>query len=171
MPAKDNPKTEEQTHEALEAARGGSDMHRVLTTLDQVFSTFRTQLRDETPKPFDGAAKVAVDAFNDIVAGLKFKSLPSALKIAAIPISLTEIELTWTDDTVNADGYKVKRCQGQYCHDLVEVGQLSPSVRSFRDVNLSGNGTYNYQLVTFNSRGETPSNIVEVTTTANPHRT
>ncbi|MFZ0134392.1 MAG: fibronectin type III domain-containing protein [Desulfobacterales bacterium] len=162
MPAKDNPKTEGQTNEAPEAARG-SDMHGVLTTLDQVFSTFRTQLRDEAPKPFDGAAKIAVDAFNDIVAGLKFNSLPDALKIAARPISLTEIELTWTDDIVNADGYKIKRCQGQYCQDFIELGQLLPSARFFRDVNLSGNITYRYQLVAFNARGETPSNIVNVT--------
>jgi hypothetical protein len=170
MTAKDNPKTEERTLEAPEAARG-SDMHKVLSTLDHVFSTFRTQLQDEAPKPFDGAAKVAVDTFNDIVAGLKFKSLPSALKIAARPISLTEIELTWMDDTVNADGYKVKRCQGERCVDLVEIRQLSPTVRSFRDVNLSGNNTYRYQLITFNYRGETPSNILCVTTMANPPQT
>jgi hypothetical protein len=169
MPARDNPRTEEQTYEGPESARG-SDMQRLLTTLDQVFSTFKTQLRDEAPKPFDRAAKVAVDTFNDIVAGLKFKSLPTALKIAARPILPTEIELTWTDDTLNADGYRVKRCEGQYCEDLVEVIQLSANVPSFRDVNLAPNITYRYQLVTFNFRGETPSNIVNVTTTARPPR-
>ena len=167
MPAKDNPKGEEQTPETAEAARG-SEMHRVLATLDQVFSTFRTQLREEASKPFDGAAKVAVDTFNDILAGLKFKSLPAALQITAKPISLTEIEITWADDTANADGYRVKRCEGQYCQDLDEVSQLPASARSFRDVNLSGNTTYRYQVITFNSRGETPSNIINVTTTAHP---
>ena len=166
MPAKDTSKTEE----AAEAARG-SDMHRVLTTLDQVFSTFRTQLQDEAPKPFDGAAKVAVDVFNDLVAGLKFKSLPpSALEVAARPRSLTTIELTWTADTINADGYKVQRCEGEYCQDFTEIKQLSASARSFIDDNLSSQITYRYQLVTFNFRGETPSNILTVTT-ANPPRT
>lgn len=165
MPAKDTSKTEE----AAEAARG-SDMHRVLTTLDQVFSTFRTQLQDEAPKSFDGAAKVAVDVFNDLVAGLKFKSLPSALEVAATPLSLTTIELTWTADTINADGYKVQRCEGEYCQDFTEIKQLSASARSFTDGNLSSQIAYRYQLVTFNFRGETPSNIVTVTT-ANPPRT
>jgi hypothetical protein len=135
-----------------------------LNTLEQVFSTFKTQLQEEEPKPFDGAAKIAVDTFNDIEAGLKFKSRPNALNISAKPISLTEIELTWTDDTANADGYEVKRCEGQGCQGFVQIRLLSPSVRSFRDVNLFGNITYRYQLVTFNSRGETPSNIVSVTT-------
>jgi hypothetical protein len=167
MPARDKPKTEEQTTNAPEAERL-SDMDRVLTTLNQVFSAFGTQLQDATPKPFDGAAKVAVDAFNDIVAGLKFRSLPSPLKIAGKLIPPTEIELTWTDDTFNVDGYRVKRCQGQYCEDFVEISQLSPGVRFFRDVNLAANTTFRYRLFSFNFRGETPSNIVDVTTTANP---
>jgi Fibronectin type III domain len=171
MPSKDNPKTEEQKNDTPESARG-SDMHRVLNTLDQVFSTFRTQLKDEAPKAFDGAAKVAVDTFNDIVAGLKFKTVPSAvLNLTASPLSLTEIGLAWTDNTLNTDGYTVERCQGQYCSDLVEIRQLSPSARSFTDSGLSGNTTYRYQIVAFNSRGETPSQIVSATTTATPLQT
>ena len=165
MPTRDDAKAAEQPAEAPEAA-GGPGIGRILTTLDQVFSTFRAQLQEEAPKAFDGAAKVAVDTFNDIGAGLKFKSLPAALTIAAKPISATEIELTWTDDTLNVDGYRVRRCQGQYCTDLVEVRQLSPTARSFRDVNLSASTTYRYQLVAFNFRGETPSNLVAATTKA-----
>jgi hypothetical protein len=164
--AQDSRKTEEQTAEAPEVA---SDMHRVLTTLDQVFSTFRSQLQDEARKPFEGAAKVAVDTFNDIIAGLKFKSLPSALTIAAKNLSsptAISIELTWTDNTFDADGYKVKRCEGQGCQDLVEIAQLSSSARSFLDTkNLTSNTTYRYRLVTFNARGETPSMTAEATTT------
>jgi hypothetical protein len=169
MPTRNDPKAAAQATEAPEAARG-PDIGRVLEALDQVFSTFRAQLQDEAPKPFEGAAKVAVDTFNDIVAGLKFKSLPIALKIAASPISTTEIELTWTDDTLNADGYRVRRCQGQYCTDFFEVTTLAPTVRSFRDTNLSASTAYRYQLVAFNLRGETPSNIVTVTTKATAAR-
>jgi hypothetical protein len=163
MPTKNDPKAAAQATEAPEAARE-HDLGRVLAALDQVFSTFRTQLQEETPKAFDGAAKIAVDTFNDIVAGLKFKSLPIALKIDGSPISTTEIKLTWTDDTLNVDGYRVRRCQGQYCTDFVDVRQLTPDVRSFQDFNLSAGTTYRYQLVAFNFRGETPSNIVTVTT-------
>jgi hypothetical protein len=167
--AKDPRKTEEQAAETPEVA---SDMHRVLTTLDQVFSTFRTQLQGEAPKSFQGAAKVAVDKFNDIIAGLKFKSLPSALTIAATNLSsptAISIELKWTDNTSDADGYKVKRCEGQGCLDLVEITRLPSSARSFKDdTNLSSNTTYRYQLVTFNARGETPSTIAEATTTVQP---
>jgi hypothetical protein len=170
MPTRNDPKAAEQATEAPEAT-SRHDIGRVLTTLDQVFSTFRTQLQDEAPKPFDGAAKIAVDAFNDIVAGLKFKSLPTALKIEASPISATEIELKWTDDTLNVDGYKVRRCQGKDCTDFVEVRQLTPNLRLFRDFNLSPGTTYRYRLVAFNFRGETPSNIVAATTKTTAART
>jgi hypothetical protein len=165
MPTTNDPNAAEQATEAPDVA-SRHDIGRVLTTLDQVFSTFRAQLQDEAPKPFDGAAKVAVDTFNDIAAGLKFKSLPASLKIAAKPISSTESELTWTDDTLNADGYQLKRCRGEYCTDLVEVRQLPSTARSFRDVNLAAGTTYRYQLVAFNPRGETPSNTVTVATEA-----
>ena len=125
MPTSNDPKDAQQAPQAPEAA-SGPDMGSVLATLNQVFSTFRAQLQDEAPEPFDGAAKVAVDTFNDIVAGLKFRSLPAAPEIAAKPISSTEIELTWTDDTLNADGYRVRRCQGQDCTDSSRSGSSHP---------------------------------------------
>jgi len=165
MAAKDNPKTEEQASHAPESTQR-ADMNRILTTLDEVFSAFRSQLRDEPPKPFDGAAKVAVDVFNDIIAGLKFKSLPRALTIYGQAVSPGEIDLTWADDTNNADGYIVKRCQDNHCHNLQEIARLTSGARTFRDLDLTSRTCYRYQVVAFNARGETPSNTVEVTTHA-----
>jgi hypothetical protein len=165
MAAKDNAKTEEHaSHHAPESTH--RDMDRILTTLDQVFSTFRSQLRDETPKHFDGAAKVAVDVFNDIIAGLSFKSIPRAVTIYGQAVSPREIDLIWTDDANNADGYIVKRCQGNHCHNLEEIVRLTSGARSFPDFDVTSRTSYRYQVVAFNSRGETPSNTVEVGTHA-----
>jgi hypothetical protein len=157
MPAKDNPKTEEQTNEAPEAARG-SDMHRVLTTLEQVFSTFREQLQAETPNPFNDNGKIAVATFNDIVARLRFDTRPRAIqKLEGKPLSSTQIQLTWTDAVGNTDGYRVERCQGDCCKDLAGVGRAGSTERSFTDSKLSPSTTYGYRVVAFNFRGETPS--------------
>lgn len=165
MSTSNDPKPAEQAPQPPEAA-SGSDMGSVLATLDQVFSTFRAQLQDQAPEPLDPAAQLALDTFNEIVAELNFRPLPPTLEIAAKPISSTEIELTWTDDALNADGYRVRRCQGQDCTDFVEVSQLAAAARSFRDTNLSASTTYRYQLVAFNLRGEAPSEPVTVTTKA-----
>ena len=164
MPSKDNPKTEEQIYQPPEAARS-SDMHKVLTALDEIFSTFRTQLRDEVPKPFTRDAKIAVDVFNDMVAGLGFETRPQAVRIEAKQLSPTEIEVMWTDTIGNADGYRVKRCEGYNCQDLNEIAQLSSRDRSFKDINLITNIVYRYQIVAFNFRGEISSNIVDITPT------
>src|SRR2546421_11104539 len=120
MPSKDNPKNEEQVSQSPESrqasdmhkgikrlvghfwrlspeSRQASDMHKVMIALEEVFSTIRSQLRDDVPKPFTGDAKIAVDVFNDIVAGLRLESRPKAIKIEAKQLSPTEIDLTWTD--------------------------------------------------------------------------
>lgn len=161
---KDYTKTEEQASQSPPAPWQASDMGKLLTTLDKVFSTFREQLRDEAPRPFTGNAKIAVDAFNDILARLRFETRPQAFKITGKALSLTEIELSWTDVAGNADGYRVERCEGYNCSDLHEVGRLASTERSYKDFNLSSNTLYRYQVVAFNFRGETPSNVFDVTT-------
>lgn len=165
MAGKDNPKTEEQGMQSLESARG-ADTNRVLNTLDQVFSTFRTQLKNEEPKPFDGAAKVAVDVFNDITAGLKFKSVPRAVRAEARAVSPTDVDLTWTDQTNNADSYLIKRCQGYNCQPIEEIARLGSGARIFRDHDLTSGTTYRYQVLALNTRGAGTSNTVDVTTPA-----
>ena len=162
MPAGDNPKAESQASRPPEDTPG-SDMQRLLGTLDQVFSTFREQLRTETPEPFADNAKIAADTFNDIVAGLKFESRrPGPITLQATRVSSTAIELKWTDVATNAYGYRVERCQGSGCEDLDEIERLPSTARSFRDAKLSGATFYRYRVVAFNAGGETASDIVGV---------
>ena len=156
MPGKDN---EEQAAHRPPA----DDMRRLLNTLDEVFSTFRGQLRTDTPRPFTGNAQIAVDTFNDIVAGLRLESRPRAITVAARSVSPTEIELTWTDVPNNADGYRVERCDGYQCSNFDEVARLTPLARSFRDTDLSEHTLYRYRVIASNVRGEAVSNVVEVT--------
>ena len=169
MPSKDYTKTEDQASQEQASqpspAPQASDTRRLLNTLDRVFSTFREQLQGETPKPFNDNAKIAVDTFKDIVAGLRFETRPRAIQeLRGNPLSSTEIQLTWTDVVGNADGYRVERCQEGGCNDLAEVGRVGSTERSFIDSNLSPNTTYRYRVVAFNFRGEKPSNIVDVLT-------
>jgi hypothetical protein len=168
MKTKNYPQSEEQSSQP--SASQQPDMNQVLATLSQVFTTFQNQLQnrpqDEAPKPFEGAAKRAVEVFNDIVIGLQLRFLPIAPNFEAKAVSSTEIELTWTDNTNNADGFKIKRCQGQNCQNFTEIKQLASAIRVYRDLNLSNSTTYRYQLATFNARGEKLTNIVEAITPA-----
>lgn len=163
MPAKEHPKTpEEQGYRPPDY--GESDIRQVLNTLDRVFSTFREQLREEAPNPFTGNAKIAVDTFNNIVAGVRLETRPGTIQLSGKRLSDTEIELTWTSATGTVDFYRVERCQGYGCQDLDEVGRAGGTERSFRDSNLSADTHYRYRVVALNFRGETPSNIIDVST-------
>lgn len=165
MIGKSNPRAEEQANRSPGHAEE-SDTRRLLSTLDGVFSTFRAQLRTDAPKPFAGNAKIAVDTFNDIATGLKFKSRPRAFTVASPQeLSPTEVVLTWTDIAGNADGYRVERCEGHRCHDFDEIAQLASSERSFTDSNLFTGTPYRYRVIAFNFGGDMSSNIVDITLT------
>uniref|UniRef100_I2Q588 Fibronectin type III domain-containing protein n=1 Tax=Desulfovibrio sp. U5L TaxID=596152 RepID=I2Q588_9BACT len=164
MASKESLKTEEQAYMSP-GNENVSDMRRLLTTLDNVFSTFREQLQSVESRPFTGNAEIAVGVFNDIVAGLKFKSFPQAITIVARELSPTEVELTWTDVANNADAYRVERCQGHNCQDLDEIARLPPTARSFLDTDLVTNNPYRYRVVVLNARGKAPSRIVDITPT------
>jgi hypothetical protein len=171
MPARQIPRTEPTGTQP-------SDTDRVLTTLDKVFTKFGDGLRNDTPKPFTGSAEIAVGVFSDIVAGVKLESRPHAVDLEAKAPSATQVELTWTDDAGNADGYRVERGQGRHDKgtsqsgsdgseyggpDLEEIARLPSTARFFRDSGLSPQTRSSYRVVAFNARGEAPSNVVDIT--------
>ena len=170
MPVKNEPTTAEQASGTPQPPPS-TDIDNVLATLKQVFSTFRDQLEQEAPKPFDGAALVAVNTFNDIVAGLQLKSRPrQPTSFGAVPPPSTVIELKWEDDFNfnNLDGYKLLRCKDVNKQDCGEPSdehaQLKADARSFVDSNLDADTTYRYRLVAFNLRGSTNSAIAPAKT-------
>lgn len=166
MPARQTSRTEP-------SGTPSSDTDRVLTTLDRVFTRFGDRLQNDAPKPFTGNAEIAVGVFNDIVAGVKLESRPHAVDLKAKALSPTQVELTWTDNAGNADGYRIERGQGHYQSgsdssgygdpDLAEIARLPATARFFRDSGLSPQTRYSYQVVAFNARGEAPSTVVDIT--------
>src|SRR6185437_13689060 len=46
------------------------------------------------------------------------------LNLAASAISATRIDLTWTDNSSNEDGFKIERCQGSACSNFSEIAQV-----------------------------------------------
>jgi hypothetical protein len=170
MQQKNQTQTETQVSQApVETA----EMDRVLGTLNQVFlnmqqqQTQRLQIPETIPPTvFEGAAKNAVDVYNDILAGLRFKFPPVQLVLEAKANKPTEVELSWKDDTNNADGFKVGRSDGNNTADFVEIAQLPFNARTYVDPKVSNNKSYTYRLAAFNVRGETLSTSVSVTTPA-----
>ena len=90
-------------------------------------------------------------------------SSPSALSATAI--SRYQINLTWTDNSANEDGFKIERCAGATCGNFKQVATVGANAASYSNSGLKRNTTYRYRIRAYNSAGNSPySNAVNART-------
>lgn len=93
-------------------------------------------------------------------------TVPSNL--AAQLISGTEVELTWTDNSTNEDGFKIDRKQGS--GQWSTIASVNSDITLYNDNGLTVNETYTYRVFSFNKGGNSPtySNEVTIVTKSTP---
>jgi subtilisin family serine protease len=108
---------------------------------------------------------------------------PAAPPVPAAPsnlissvVSYSQINLNWTDNSGNEDGFRLERCANTManCVDInfVQIAQFGPNVTSFSNTELQGSTTYTYRIRAFNSSGSSAySNSVQASTPAGPAST
>jgi titin len=97
------------------------------------------------------------------VANASAPNAPSDL--VATVVSATQVDLTWTDNSDNENGFGVLRCQGSAdCFDFGEIKTLGRDVTSYQDTGLVPGITYRYLIRAFNTDGNRYSNDAVVTT-------
>src|SRR5262249_54228286 len=101
-------------------------------------------------------------------------SAPSNL--TSSPISSSQINLSWSDNSSNEDGFRLERCTGAVanCADanFAQIAQVAQGVVTFNNVGLQPQTTYTYRVRAFNSAGSSGySNSVQATTLAAPPST
>ncbi|HZJ47224.1 MAG TPA: galactose oxidase-like domain-containing protein, partial [Pyrinomonadaceae bacterium] len=72
------------------------------------------------------------------------------LNLAASAISATRIDLTWTDNTSNEDGFKIERCQGSACSNFSEIAQVGSGTVSYSNTGLASGTNYSYRVRAYN---------------------
>jgi hypothetical protein len=83
--------------------------------------------------------------------------LPAApTALVATAISDDRIDLTWADNADNETNYRVERCTGALCTDLVQVTVLGADVVSFTDLGVASGNSYRYVVVALNDAGNSP---------------
>jgi subtilisin family serine protease len=96
-------------------------------------------------------------------------SAPSNLTSSVV--SSSQINLSWSDNSNNEDGFRLERCTGTLAScaevNFQQIVQLGPNVISYNNVGLLAQTTYSYRVRAFNAVGPSSySNSVQATTTA-----
>ena len=86
--------------------------------------------------------------------------------LIATVASPSQINLAWTDNSSNEDGFRIERCTGSTCTNFVQVGQVTANVKSWPSTGLTSSTTYRYRVIAFNITGTAVSNIAAATTPA-----
>jgi len=83
--------------------------------------------------------------------------------LTATLVSITQIDLTWTDNSNNEDGFKIQRKTGS--GNFADIGSVGRDVTKYSDKNLILNTTYTYRVYSYNQLGFADSYTNEVTVT------
>jgi V8-like Glu-specific endopeptidase len=84
---------------------------------------------------------------------------PSNLKLKGLP---GRVQLSWTDNSNNEDGFRIYR--GTTSSNLVPVAEVGANVTSYQDDGLARKSTYYYKVCAFNNNGEGCTAVQSVAT-------
>ena len=74
--------------------------------------------------------------------------------LAATAVSPNQINLQWTDNSNNENGFVIERCDGNgKCTTFFHLAQTGANVNVFSDMGLSPGMQYTYQVLAFNAVG------------------
>ncbi|HSA94392.1 MAG TPA: fibronectin type III domain-containing protein [Terriglobales bacterium] len=98
---------------------------------------------------------------------------PSVLSAGAV--SSSQINLTWTDNSDNEDGFRLERCTGTaaFCDgnpgNFSQIVELPANSNAYNDTGLSDSTTFAYRVRAFNGAGNSGySSTADATTQAPP---
>jgi serine protease AprX len=114
-------------------------------------------VNDGGASPWSGTAGVTT---------LTIVPLPAApTGVTAKAVSMTQVDVTWTDASTNESGYRVLRCQNRYvCSNYVVVATLPADSSSWSDLSVTANSYYFYKVESYNEGGSVSSTAVPVHT-------
>ncbi len=93
-------------------------------------------------------------------------ALPAApSNLTASAISRSQINLAWTDNATNEDGFRIERCKGSTCTNFAQIATVGPNVTTYANTGLNANTTYRYRVRAYNASGTSAySNIASAKT-------
>jgi hypothetical protein len=84
-------------------------------------------------------------------------------------VSSSQINLSWTDNATNEDGYQIERCTGASCSNFVQVATTGPNAATYANTTgLSASTTYSYRVRAYNTGGNSGYSTTATATTLVP---
>lgn len=97
-----------------------------------------------------------------------YTPLTAPSNLSATTISQTRIDLSWTDNATNEDGFKIERSSIGSSGPFMQIASTTANAVSYSDTSLVAATTYWYRVFAFNSGGDSNySNVASSTTLAN----
>jgi predicted phage tail protein len=85
--------------------------------------------------------------------------------LTAAPVSASQINLAWTDNSGDENGFLIERCVGNNCTNFAQIASVGANVTTYPDTGLSNNTFYRYRVRAFNGSGNSAySNIARAKT-------
>ena len=90
------------------------------------------------------------------------------LALAAVASSETQINLSWTDNSSNEDGFHIERCSGSGCGGFVEIASVGANITTYQNTGLTASTNYSYRVRAYNGVGSSAYSTANSTTTLAP---
>ena len=85
--------------------------------------------------------------------------------LVATPVSKSQINLTWADNSNNETGFEIERCQGATCTNFKRIASVASGVTAYSNTGLKSRTAYRYRVRAVNAAGASAySNIATATT-------
>src|SRR5439155_1510981 len=87
---------------------------------------------------------------------------------AATAVSSRQIDLAWTDNATNEDGFRIERCQGVGCTTFTEITTVGANVTTYQNTALTLDISYSYRVRAYNAAGTSSYSNTATATTMPP---
>ncbi len=73
--------------------------------------------------------------------------------LTASAVSSSRIDLAWTDNSNDEEGFRIERCTGSGCSNFSQLATVGIGVTSYSNTGLTGGASYSYRVRAYNNGG------------------
>jgi titin len=140
----------------IERKTGAAGTFAEIATVGADFNSYSNTGLTESTEYFYRVRAYNTGGHSDYANESSATTVPSAPSgLTATTISNTQINLAWTDNSSDENGFKIERKTGP-AGTYAEIGAVGAEVTSFSNVSLSANTKYFYRVRAYNAGGNSP---------------